>query len=142
MPAFQRKTPVRVRPKTKRLRQVVTSDSVLMTEHEVQREFVKWFRQTLPTIRIFAIPNGGSRSKAQGARLKVEGVSRGVPDLFCPELYLWIEMKREKGGVVSPEQRDWLSYLGDIGYAVLVCRGLDDAKEQVLNFLTRGQLNG
>ena len=46
-----------------------------MTEHEVQREFVKWFRQTLPTIRIFAIPNGGGRSKAQGARLKVEGVS-------------------------------------------------------------------
>ena len=78
MPAFQRKTPVRVRPKTKRLRQVVTSDPVLMTEHEVQREFVKWFRQTLPTIRIFAIPNGGSRSKAQGARLKVEGVSRAA----------------------------------------------------------------
>lgn len=106
-----------------------------MTEHEVQREFVRWFRQSLPGVRIFAIPNGGFRGKAAAGRLKAEGVSKGVPDLFCPELFLWIEMKRAKGGVVSPEQRDWLDYLASCGYATLVCRGLEDAKEQVIQYL-------
>ena len=33
------------------------------TEHEEQRELVRWFRQTWPGVRIHAIPNGGARSK-------------------------------------------------------------------------------
>jgi hypothetical protein len=39
----------------------------------------------------------------------MEGVSPGVPDLFIPDWLLWVEMKREKGGRVSPEQKDWIS---------------------------------
>ena len=105
-----------------------------MTEHEIQREFVKWFRQTYKGVRIFAIPNGGYRGKSQAMKLKAEGVSKGVPDLFCPELYLWIEMKREKGGIVSPEQKEWLEYLASVGYKTMICRGLDDAKAQVVEF--------
>ena len=105
--------------------------NTILTEHEVQREFVKWFRQTFAGVRIFAIPNGGYRGKFAAMKLKAEGVSKGVPDLFCPELYLWIEMKREKGGIVAPEQRDWLNYLNSIGYTAIVARGLDDAKAQV-----------
>ena len=105
-----------------------------MTEHEVQREFVKWFRQTYTGVRIFAIPNGGYRSKSLAMKLKAEGVAKGVPDLFVPEMALWIEMKREKGGVVSPEQRDWMDYLKNIGYHTMVCRGLEDAKRQVVEF--------
>lgn len=103
-----------------------------MTEHEVQREFIKWFRQTFVGVRIFAIPNGGHRSKTQAMKLKAEGVSKGVPDLFCPALYLWIEMKREHGGIVAPEQRDWLNYLNELGYTAIVARGLEDAKTQVI----------
>ena len=106
-----------------------------MTEHEVQREFIKWFRQNFINIRIFAIPNGGYRSKIQAMKLNAEGVSKGVPDLFCPELYLWMEMKPEKGGIVSPEQRDWLNYLAEIGYATIIGRGLDDAKKQVVEYM-------
>jgi hypothetical protein len=40
------------------------------TEHEEQRELVKWFRQTFDGVRIFAIPNGGARSITTAARLK------------------------------------------------------------------------
>jgi hypothetical protein len=47
----------------------------MKTEHEEQREFVQWVRQTFPTVRIFAIPNGGQRSRTTGAKLKAEGVS-------------------------------------------------------------------
>jgi hypothetical protein len=112
-------------------------DAVLRipTEHEEQRELVRWFRQTFRDVRIFAIPNGGSRGRAQGGRLKAEGVSAGVPDLLVPAWALWIEMKRTQGGSVSPEQRDWHAYLRSIGHTVLVCRGFLQAKEEIEHFL-------
>jgi len=106
----------------------------IATEHEDQRAFVAWFRMSWPKDRIFAIPNGGSRSKAEAGRLKAEGVSAGVPDLFIPAWGLFIEMKRAKGGVVSPEQDDWLNYLASEGYSVMVCRGLSEAMEMVKAF--------
>ena len=68
---------------------------------------------------------------AQGAALKVEGVSAGVPDLFVPEWLLWVEMKRQTGGVVSPVQKDWISYLEGIGHRVIIGKGFEDAKRQV-----------
>jgi hypothetical protein len=65
--------------------------------------------------------------------LKAEGVSAGVPDLFIPAWLCWIEMKREKGGVLSPEQRDWHAYLTGLGHHVIVGRGQEDAKEKMAN---------
>lgn len=103
----------------------------IRTEHEEQREVVSWFRQTFRPVRIFAIPNGEQRTKTTGARLKVEGVSAGVPDLYVPAWNMWIEMKRTKGGVVSPAQRDWHSYLDSIGHTMLICHGADDARAQI-----------
>jgi hypothetical protein len=101
------------------------------TEHEEQRELVKWFRQTFDGVRIFAIPNGGARSITTAARLKVEGVSAGVPDLYVPAWKLWIEMKRMEGGVVDKNQKDWHSYLKSIGDRVIVCHGADNAKRMI-----------
>jgi hypothetical protein len=101
------------------------------TEHEEQREFVKWFRQRHPKVRIFAIPNGGARGKAAAARLKLEGVSPGVPDLFVPAWLLWIEMKRSTGGVRSDKQKDWIAYLEEIGHRVIVPKGAQDAKDMI-----------
>lgn len=104
------------------------------SEHFEQREFVKWFRQTHPGVRVVAIPNGGARSMATAARLKAEGVSPGVPDLFIPAWKLWVEMKRQKGGVVSADQKDWLAYLKSVGYTTIVCKGAEDAKNQIMGF--------
>ena len=104
------------------------------TEHEEQRELVRWFRITYRPVRIFAIPNGGFRSMATAGRLKVEGVSPGVPDLFVPAWHLWIEMKRLKGGRLSPEQQDWIEYLEGVGHTCLICHGADDAKAQISAF--------
>jgi len=101
------------------------------TEHEEQRELVKWFRQTFSGVRIFAIPNGGARSITTAARLKVEGVSAGVPDLYIPAWKIWIEMKRVKGGVVDKSQKDWHSYLTSIGDVVMICRGAEEAKQMI-----------
>ena len=103
------------------------------SEHLEQVRLVSWFRRQYPDARIFAIPNGGGRSASQGAALKAEGVQAGVPDLFVPEWLLWLEMKREAGGVVSPVQRDWISYLESIGHRVIVGKGFEDARRQILD---------
>ena len=118
-----------------------TVDAVLTeripTEHEEQREFVRWFRQGYKGVRIFAVPNGGARSMATAGRLKVEGVSPGVPDLFIPDWRLWVEMKRVKGGSLSAEQKDWIKYLEEVGYCAKVCKGADDAKGQITAFFNQ-----
>lgn len=120
------------------MRLLVVGGSVLTdkipTEHEEQRLFVMWFRQNYSQ-RIFAIPNGGYRSKAAAAKLKVEGVSAGIPDLFVPAFRLWIEMKRVKGGRLSPDQKDWIEYLQSNGYICFVCNGADDAKLKIKQYL-------
>ena len=107
------------------------------TEYEEQRELVRWFRQSWPGVRIFAIPNGGARSKATAGRLKAEGVSSGVPDLCIPAWRLWVEMKRTKGGSLSPEQKDWIAYLESVGFCCIVVKGADDAKRQISAFFNK-----
>ena len=87
---------------------------------------IKWIRQNT-NLRVFAIPNGGRRSPSEAAKLKATGVSAGVPDLMIPTLRLFLEMKRIKGGVVSPEQTDWMEYLRGCGYSAEVARGCDEA---------------
>jgi len=82
------------------------------------------------------VPNGGVRSASAGASLKAEGATPGVPDLCVPAWNLWVEMKRTSGGVVSPVQKDWIAYLEGIGHKVIVGRGFEDAKLQVLEWLS------
>ena len=41
------------------------TDDPVLTEHAEQALFVQWFRRTFPAVRIFAIPNGGGRSRSR-----------------------------------------------------------------------------
>lgn len=102
------------------------------SEHEEQVRLVHWFKKTYPSVGIFAIPNGGHRNKVAAYKMKQEGQSRGVPDLFIPEWKIFIEMKRQKGGRLSPEQKEWKTYLDDVGYQVEACKGFEEAKQFIL----------
>ena len=102
------------------------------SEHAEQAAFVAWFRAKYKA-RIFAIPNGSQRNRITGARLKAEGVSPGVPDLYIPEWKIWIEMKRRTRSTVSKEQKDWIAYLRLLGDTVLICKGAEDAVKQIMN---------
>lgn len=83
---------------------------------------------------IFAVPNGGARNPVVAAKLKLEGVTKGVPDTFIPEWDLWIEMKKEKGGRESPEQKEMRTYLTKTcGHVVYVAHGAKAAIDFVTN---------
>ena len=109
------------------------------SEASHQEGFVNWFRQKFPGVLIFHIPNGEHRALSVGVRLKKLGVVAGIPDLFVPSWKLWLELKRENGGTVSPKQKAMMEYLSRAGYTCLVCYGATDASLQVLNFLKEKQ---
>ncbi len=96
-----------------------------------------------PELRwLFHVPNGGSRNKIEGARLKAAGVKPGVPDIFLPVLRkphigLWVELKRPdmKKSKVSDDQNDWLAYLSQQGYDTAVCYGFEMARNRIIQYL-------
>lgn len=59
------------------------------------------------------------------------GVRKGVPDymIVVPNAGLvFIEMKREKGGVISPEQQEWIAQLSSIPHVeAKICKGVTEA---------------
>ena len=107
-------------------------------EHVEQRRLVQWFRQTFAGVRIFSIPNGGHRHLSVAAKLKAEGATSGVPDLYVPQRRLWIEMKRSTGGRLSKTQIDWIDYLTTVcGDNVVVGSGFEDAREKILEIMQK-----
>ncbi len=123
-----------------RKRKAITLTSALKispSEHSEQVGFINWFRAKYPDVLIFAIPNGEKRAISVAKRLKMEGVVRGIPDLFVPAWTLWIEMKRVSGGRLSTEQRQMIKYLEGIGHTVIIGKGAGDASKQVLDFFER-----
>lgn len=101
------------------------------SEHIHQREFVSWFRKNYPDDTLFAIPSGGKRGAATAARLKLEGVIAGVPDLFWLKRACWIEMKKP-GGRLSKSQKQFIARAMAAGYQVIVAYGFDEAVRKVL----------
>ena len=66
------------------------------------------------------------------ASLKSQGHYSGIPDLVVllgNGKICFVELKRQKGGVVSEEQKKWIDYLNKNGYPAKVCNGCDEAIE-------------
>lgn len=111
------------------------SRSDLPSEDHEQMHFVQWFRRSYPGVLIYAIPNGGARHPAVAAKMKATGTVKGIPDLHVPAWSLWIEMKRQKGGTVSPEQKEQMAYLESIGHTCMVCAGNEIAQQMTRDFV-------
>lgn len=82
------------------------------------------------------VPNGGSRNVIEATKLKRMGTRRGIPDVLIFDPCLWceshyvgiaIELKRVKGGRVTPEQDAWHHALEERGWLVRVCKGAGEA---------------
>lgn len=101
-------------------------------ESDLQSACVSWFRWQHPTLAplLFAVPNGGHRSKVTAAILKREGATAGVADLILltpgtGAHTLCIEMKADKGRQTEA-QRDWQSAAEAAGNRYVVCRTLEE----------------
>jgi hypothetical protein len=94
-----------------------------------------------PELRLlYHIPNGGSRNAIEAHNLRLQGVKAGVPDICLPVpkggyAALYIELKRKSKGRVSDAQRGWIEALKRAGNCALVCKGFDEARNTILEYL-------
>lgn len=102
----------------------------MASEFQHQKTLVDWFRATYPDIIIFAIPNGGKRLASEAMKLKMEGVLRGVSDLFIPELKLFIEMKKAKGRLANC-QLEFKENMEKCGYKHLTAYSYMEARKYI-----------
>ncbi|MHC4621848.1 MAG: VRR-NUC domain-containing protein [Planctomycetota bacterium] len=120
-----------------------------MSEHGEQCALFEWAALRInqgvePLKWMYAIPNGGHRHKATAAKLKAEGVKRGVPDICLPypaQGYhgLYIEMKYGKNKPTS-EQIDYLEWLTGCGYLAVVANSFDEAEKILCDYLEIGAI--
>lgn len=120
-----------------------------MSEHHDQVALFRWAAlqsNAHPELRVlYAIPNGGKRSKATAGKLKAEGVKAGVPDVCLPwrtadfgACYIELKRSAERGkraGVESPAQRAMRKALTDAGNYCVVARGWEEASQVLLWYL-------
>ena len=111
-------------------------------EHQLQSRCVKWFRLTHRDMvhNLFAVPNGGYRTKTTAALMKAEGQLAGVADLIllkrkgrCGALLLEAKVK---GNYQSETQREWQKRIEEDGYIYKVFRTLDEFIEIVNSYLS------
>lgn len=100
------------------------------TERELQRAILKMCRSCFPDVFIHHSPNGARSGSSRKSRMitggiaKADGAVAGFPDLACywDGGHLLLEVKREKGGVVSDAQKAVHRRLSDIGWPVSIVR--------------------
>ena len=88
---------------------------------------------------MFAVPNGGRRDAKTGARMKYEGVTRGVADLILlvPKkgfASLCIEMKTPKGKQ-KDVQIEWQREAEKYRNRYVVCHSIEEFMKEVNDYL-------
>ena len=107
-------------------------------EKEEQINFVEYCK--LNNITVISTQNGFKMPKSSfnwagySKTLKRMGLAKGFPDLIIlarnksqTHEVLFIEMKRQKGGVLHEEQKEWIQRLDEEGYCVGVAKGCESA---------------
>lgn len=117
------------------------------TESTEQQWLMRWAKMEMgahPELRLlYHVPNEGKRGRIGGARAVAEGLRSGVPDLCLPVARggyhgLYIELKRQEGGRLTPAQTQWINDLQEQGYRAVMCKGFGEASEKILAYL-RGE---
>lgn len=109
-------------------------------EQEALFEWAEWNLTLYPELKLmYHVPNGGSRNKAEAAKLKRQGVKKGVPDICLPAARgkfhgLYVELKTD-GGKASKEQVEYIKALNRTGYAAEIAHGFEQAVEIITRYL-------
>ena len=111
-------------------------------ESSLQRACVAWFRVQYRSRAdmLFAVPNGGGRSRVEAAIMKGEGVTPGVADLILLEprggfASLCIEMKKDAKARQSEAQKAWQAAAESFGNKYVVCRSFEQFQETVRDYM-------
>jgi hypothetical protein len=121
------------------------------SEHDEQVKVVHWWWQQgrawgFPVNALFAVPNAQALIKFANnpnaflVYLQKEGMRKGALDLILAipagKFHgMFLEMKKETGGVVSEEQQNFVGMLQDHGYSAGVHRGGDAAIAAITAYL-------
>jgi hypothetical protein len=124
------------------------------TEHEEQVHVISWCRgrAAITGDRRLELVHGDSSGVRVpigcAVKMKRAGAVKGWPDIFVAvpcidwtgveqvEYHgLFIELKRQRGGVVSQEQKAIHELLRDQGYRVEVCSGAEEAIRVISDYL-------
>jgi hypothetical protein len=120
------------------LQKLIEQKGFIPHEDQEQKELAQWL--DLHKILWCHVPNGGKRNVITARKLKGHGVKAGVPDVLifdvtdyvttrvdshCPGIA--IELKRQRKGQTSPEQKQWLDDLTARGWITKVCNGANEA---------------
>lgn len=108
-------------------------------EDNLQIACVNWFRLQYPKRVIYAVPNGGKRSKAEAGRFKAMGVLAGVSDLCIPEPMnefhgLYIELKDGLDKYATPSQREFIEKMNQRNYCAKVAKTFKEFVAVVKNY--------
>lgn len=112
-------------------------------EDDEQADLFRWAEQNTivhPELELmYHIPNGGKRDTREAARLKRQGVKRGVPDIHLPVARggfhsLYVELKVD-GNTPTKDQKKWLAGLSRAGNATAVCYSAKQASEVITAYL-------
>ena len=121
-----------------------------MSEYTEQCAVISWYRIQYKNYHgcLFAIPNGSflaggpAKRAMQMARLKKEGLKKGVSDLFLAVPAggfhgLFLEMKDVKKTKcsVSSEQRDHIELMDKMGYGAEWAAGFEQAKNIITHYM-------
>lgn len=112
-----------------------------LSESQIQKQCVEWFRATYPTIErlFFAVGNGGKRNAWTAKIMKDEGVRAGVADLILliPQggyAALCIEMKTPIGKQ-SDEQKKFEKACKEYKSKYVVCHSLEEFQMEVRKYI-------
>lgn len=120
-------------------------------ESKLQIACVKWFDLQYPHLKnnLFAIPNEGARTPANGARMKAQGRRAGVADMFLTVVKkkaetgttvtfecagLFIEFKADKGKQ-NENQLAFENAVKSKGYEYVIMRSFDEFKSLIEDYL-------
>lgn len=111
----------------------------LRTEYHEQKAVIEYLRIKYPEILLTIAPNGIKMTIGQAKKFKAMGYTSGTPDILIFEprgIYkgLFLEMKKEKGGRVSENQKKWLKKANDRGYCAMVCYGFGEAQRMIESY--------
>ena len=119
-------------------------------EQSMQIAIFDWIRlhqKQYPQLAyVFAVPNGGWRSKVEAAIMKRGGVLAGVSDICLPfpgfdldgQKFpgMYMELKTP-GNPLTDEQERFLHFVSSQGYLAVMCQSFDAATKRILRFVQR-----